>query len=279
MRKKTSWEFLFECNFLSKYESGVSDGRPARFKPDHYTNNSVYADYRSQFSLSDFLYVAGPIKFSLWLQLKEQKSSPGPWPRSRAACSSQSPRAVSQTQRFITKISHLSLSGSAIWVWIYLCGDQLHNTNYSPAVSQLCRDGVNTPAGVRLGHLSEQKHQRVQTSEWNQRLFMWFCTFSTCLNIWRLPVSQASTHTGQCWWAFVDPKINNAILPFSYCIQYRKHVKDCLLFCAMSVFPPEKPLKWKQSPQQNTWRQPRRHWKHVRTRLKELNSCWNLCGN
>lgn len=136
-KKKQSWEFLFECSFLSKYESGVSDGRPALFKPDHYTNNSVYADYRSQFSLSDFLYVAGPIKFSLWLQLKEQKSSPGPWPRSRAACSSQSPQAVSQTQRFITKIS----CGSAIWVWIYLCGDQLHNTNYSPAVSQLCRDG------------------------------------------------------------------------------------------------------------------------------------------
>lgn len=41
---------------------------------------------------------------------------------------------------------------------------------------------VNTPAGVRVGHLSEQKHQQVQTSELNQRLFMWFCTISTCWN-------------------------------------------------------------------------------------------------
>lgn len=144
-------------SFWSKYESGVSYGQPGHFKPDHYTNNSVYADYRCQFSLSDFLYVAGPIKFSLWLQLKEQKSSPGRWPRSRAVCSGQSPQAVSQTQFLLNWITisqhfitpHLpNKSIIAHFEWIGRMGVSLfmrrpitQHTNYSPAVSQPCLSG------------------------------------------------------------------------------------------------------------------------------------------
>lgn len=38
-----------------------------------------------------------------------------------------------------TKISYISLSGSAVWVWIYSCGDQLHNTLI---IHQLCHNRV-----------------------------------------------------------------------------------------------------------------------------------------
>lgn len=45
----------------------MSDGQLDHFKTWNYTNNSVYADYSSQLSLSDFLYVAEPSILSLAL--------------------------------------------------------------------------------------------------------------------------------------------------------------------------------------------------------------------
>lgn len=132
-------------------------------EPDHCTNNSVYADYSSQLSLSDFLYVAEPSLLSLALTAgtKQQPviirlhSDYGPerpgaarayrllfklsfntsyYPQIQFLCVSALLHCI-----YWKTTSEVSFSESAIKVWIYICEDQLKN---GLIIHQLCHKPV-----------------------------------------------------------------------------------------------------------------------------------------